>query len=695
MRIAISVLATSYLILFCSFTVRMNYSPGLVCLYYYPSIDQRRDAMPSQSYTFEDFLTRLERSPVNHMSPLYHENKQLFIHRPDMFTKAVLSVQWEKGLALLQAAYYTQPIAAETYRGLLSRMLLHNKHVNRIGGGRLVSWQAAMSVFMEAVVAHGTTLPTKLHVSTLKLLAPHKQWLSAIQVLQLGQANEQLTKPMVVEAAASCACSAAWREGLQLLLHVHQQEPTLLSGAIESLRPPGTDVLSSADNGQTALLEGPSPGPTSEQLHLLKIVNEVVSATPWEVAMKHALCHSYLTHLIASTTLPPEEKTKLLTAALAQFPWDITLKLLCAYGEPELLDDEEWNRVQLLGPPKQKRGRKKKKSQKQLSATEEAAPEDALTEELHEGNMDLVLRSAETLRDKLQLLESSPETVSALVSVLAQKMPTVEMTLTLIEKSAAWTIRSPIVVQTILEKCAEEEEGWRPASNLLLQLSQHSVRLPAEVISKIVLQLRAARQTGILVQLLQRCIIPNQYKLTEAAHVAMFEAVLAHNKAYYTLQRANRLAGKDASCVHWLTALSCATDLQAPVIEDRVVATGTGESKGAISNRPEVVRRTVEKPLSDRVLALLIHICAAADSPHGALKAMGYARTVNKTELPCSDEIRALLYCAVYDRPYEAEAIVSKAREKLNEKESKSLEKLLETIREAKITKESSKERVE
>ncbi|EPY15318.1 hypothetical protein STCU_12125 [Strigomonas culicis] len=304
-------------------------------------------------YTFEDFLKRLERSPTSHMAPLYQDHRALFVQRPDMFTKAVMSIQWEKALGLVQAAYYSQPITADTYRAVLARMLLHNRHVREHKSGTCVSWRAALHVFSEAVIAHGAALPTRMHVSALRLLAPARQWLAAIRVLQLGQANDQLTKPMLVDAAAVCANWVAWQHALQLLMHVHTHDPLLLTESIQSLRPPGTDALSEgqAPSHNALYGDGTLPGaPTAPQMHILRTLNEVVAAVPPRVALQHPLCHSFLTHLMASTSLAPDVKAQLLTAAVDRLPWAAALQMLMVYTEPNLLEDEEWEGVAQLGP---------------------------------------------------------------------------------------------------------------------------------------------------------------------------------------------------------------------------------------------------------------------------------------------------------------------------------------------------------
>ncbi|KAG5475910.1 hypothetical protein CUR178_03624 [Leishmania enriettii] len=446
-------------------------------------------------YTFADFLQRLQRSPVSHMSPLYHEHRLLFVNRPDMLSRAVLSVSWERGLSILQAAYYTQPVAAETYRVLLARMLRHNRHVSRIGAGQLVSWQAAMKVMTEAVLAHGTSLPTRVAVSTLRLLAPHRQWRTAIDVLKLNQANGQLTKPMLLDAAHACATGAAWRHALKLLMHLHQQDPPLLFGAIQSMRPPGSTALTAAASAHALLPAVRDVGaPTPAQQHILSVLNSVVGSVPYEAAMQSPLCTSYLTHLLASTTLKPELKVQRATAAMAQLPWTVALALLSDLSEPALLTDAEWTRVhstvllpfssdagkedggcgacaerQRRQPPSARRKLKRKRdvssaimlsdaagAERNDWATKEAkspsptsltspasswSPSMVAAAAVHSHEADMELATA-ALFSSMQLLHASPTTAAAMMAVMVDKLPTPAMAAAFLQSCAAHLARS-------------------------------------------------------------------------------------------------------------------------------------------------------------------------------------------------------------------------------------------------------------
>ncbi|KEG09370.1 hypothetical protein DQ04_05331000, partial [Trypanosoma grayi] len=589
--------------------------------------------MPStgSGYTFEDFLKRMERSPTSHMSPLYHEHRELFVGRPDMFTRAISSVSWEKGCALVDAAYHSQPIAVDTYRALLARMLLHNRHVQRSGAGSLVMWKAAFRTYSEAILSHGNAVPTRMTLSTLRLLAPHRQWEAAVSLLKLSQANEKLTLPMLVDAARCSATPATWPMALDFLSMVHAQAPNMLADSIQSLRPLGTSAatVSAAAN---AMLVDNSKGPTAEQRHVLSVLNDVVAAVPWKTALSNEMCVSYLTYLAASTTYPSQEKTVALTAVLRQYPWEAFKQLMM--------------RQSVVLPAVSG------------EATSPPIPEDKkLLHQQQEYKLEASPLNYPAVQESLLLLKSEPETAVPFIAAIVEKLPSAEVSASFLHETAdihrdtrvAAALRHPLVVSALLRKCAEHNE-WRLASSVMLSMSPSTI--PCDVASTLVLQMRAAKQASLVVEILQKCIVPSRTMLTQEAMEAVLLCVLAHNRAITetaSLTFPKTRNTNTTAVIHWRSALSWAVDLLQDDTEGRIVETGSAPSKGAVRHtHTKVIPRL--KPMSSRILSLLIHICVNAGSPQGALQAMGYARTVNKTELAMSDEIQALLYCMLYDR---------------------------------------------
>ncbi|RNF25890.1 uncharacterized protein Tco025E_01856 [Trypanosoma conorhini] len=621
----------------------------------------------NSGYTFEDFLKRLERSPVTHMSPLYHEHRELFVRRPDMFSRAVGSITWEKGCALLDAAYHAQPIALVTYRALLARMLLHNQYVRRRGSGNLVPWSAALRTYSEAILAHGNAVPTRMTISALRLLAPQRQWAAAVALLKLSQANEKLTIPMLVDAAGCCATPSAWQTAMALLGHVHAQAPNLLPDCIQSLRPVGTDAatVSAAANA----LISDRAGPTPEQKRVLAVLSDVVAAVPWQTAVSNEMCTSHLTHLVASTTYTTQEKTEALLSATRQLPCEAFMQLMMAHDAPALASSSGGST-----PP-----------------TPTPTPTTATVGEQPRKALELSPLNSPVVRESLQLLAKAPETAVPFLATIIGKLPSAKTATRFLSEAATMyrdtlataMLRHPLVVSALLRKCSEEAE-WRLASSVLLSMSP--IPLPCEVASALVLQMREARQPSLVVDILQKSFVPAKVALTPQAMEAALVCVLAHNRAI-SASDARRtpetLKRKQMSQVHWLSALSWATDLVQDEAEGRILQTGSAASSGAVSySPPKLVPR--QKPLSPRMLSLLIHICVGAGNPQGALHAMGYARAVDKTELAQSEAIRALLYCMMYDRPYEAEAILKEAEKKHGKEQAQYLERLLVAVQEAK-----------
>lgn len=615
--------------------------------------------MPSvaSGYTFEDFLKRLERSPTTYISPLYHEHRELFVRRPDMFSRAVSSITWEKGCAMIDAAYHSQPIAVDIYRTLLASMLLHNRHVQRSGCGILVPWSAALRAYSEAVLAHGNAIPTRMTISALRLFAPHRQWMAAISLLKLSQANKRMTLPMLVDAACCCATLKTWETAIALLGRVHIQSPDLLPASVQSLRPIGTDAETASASANALLPD--NRGPTAAQKHVLSVLNSVVASVPWKTALSNEMCVSYLTHLAASTTYTLQEKTAALTSATRLFPWKAFVQLM--------------------------------KTENTLALTNLNTATEVL--QVVEGEKDCMNNEASLLqlpvvREGLRLLASEPNTAVSFLAALVEKFPSAKAAESFLKEAvsihhnntvATGALRHPLVVGAFLRNCSQQGE-WGIASSLLLSMSPR--KLPCDIASALVLQMFDAKQASLVVKILQHCFLPAKVALTQKAMEALLACVLAHNRAV-TLAVSQRKGAMNMMKVHWLSALSWATDMLEDGVQGRVLQTGSAISTGAVSyGPPKVVPRL--KALSPRILSLLIYICVASDSPHGALCAMGYARAVSKTELAVSEEIQALLYCMMYDRPYEAEAIVKQAGRKHNRDNVKSLERLLLAIQEAK-----------
>eukprot|EP00796_Vickermania_ingenoplastis_P008656 gene8656-6083_t len=571
-------------------------------------------------YTLQDFLQRLERSPPTHMSVHYHQNRPLFLHRDDVFQKTISSLSWDRGLALVAAAYHTQPVSVGVYRALLARMVLHNRSV--AGAVRHVPWRAALGVYSEAMQTHGLKCPPPMAISALRLLAPHRKWEAAAAVVKLEQANGRLTKQMLVEAARVCACPAAWGTALQLLHHLHAQDPAFLSDAITALRPSGTDALTVENAAHSLLPETPM---APRHRHIAAVLADVTAAVPWEVALQTPLCQSYLTHLAASTALSTQEKARRLLCATAQLPWEHALRLLVDHTTPER-------------PAELAAGA----STPQLPPTAPAVVSEAL--------QSAVAPESLVPEDYLLRLGQTPATLTGLLAAVLGRLPTPVDGLNFLrhvralgrDRNAAgvsFAAGQPAVRVALLRRCADSPEGWRVAVPVLVQEAFRPT--PAPLLSQIVAQLRAARQASAAVQLLQQHIVPSQSRLEPQSMTALMECVLAHNQGTAAAPRQTGLGRVD-----WLTALSVLL-LQVPDSDSRVIRTGTGPSLGAPTSQPVPVRLAVE-----------------AGSFLGAIRVIGYARRVNRTELPFPAETTALLYCLQYRRPAEAQAILQTAETK-------------------------------
>lgn len=419
--------------------------------------------MPSlgSGFTLADFYRLLQRSALHSIPSIYHTHRLLFIHRDDVFAKTVMAISWERGKALLSTAYHTQPISVSVYRALLARMVSHNRCVLQLCRGvewmsppasaalqaragedastlRLVPWREALSVYREAMTTHGIHCPTRMTVSALRLLAPEGRttWTTALSVLKMEQLNGRLTKSMVLETARVCAVGRKWETALALLHHVHQQDPFYLSAAIQSLRPPGTNLFTMEEAAHATLpssLMGTATHatPTRTLRHRLGILAEVMSVLPPEVAQGLPVWQSFTSHLVASTTLPVALKARWLTMTLSPLQWNATVHLLQQYiGDNEwtstipdkLTEGKEWK-------GKRKRGKRERRDRitggqgvPQLKASHDGETRKEISPVGEEG-VDSSLSFRLPL-DLLYSLQDAPRTLSVLIAVLLNKCPT-------------------------------------------------------------------------------------------------------------------------------------------------------------------------------------------------------------------------------------------------------------------------------
>lgn len=434
--------------------------------YFYREVRDLSCSMASfgSGFTLVDFHRLLQRSSLSSIPSLYHAHRPLFIHRNDIFVKTVMALSWERGKTLLSAAYHTQPISVQVYRALLARMVNHNRYVlelrrdidclpapHSLGGPaasqaqaeeevstfRLVPWQDALAVYLEAIRTHGMHCPTRMTQSVLRLLSGspgNSCWRAALSVLKMEQCNDRLTKPMVLEAARACARSRKWETALSLILHIHHQDPLYLSNAIQSLRPPGSNLLTMEQAAYATFpaagrvgvdregngVSGTREATTATLRHRLGILTEVIAAIPPQVAQQLPIWHSFTTHLVASTTLPVELKTRWLTQVLAPLPWKPTILLLQQY-----MGDNEWATTSESRSKKTIKG-KKRKSQGRWESGEDGTTKKSASFLEEDNNAAASSIAASLPMDLLYSLQDAPRSLSVLLAVLLDKCATPE-----------------------------------------------------------------------------------------------------------------------------------------------------------------------------------------------------------------------------------------------------------------------------
>ena len=251
----------------------------------------------ASSYTFRDFLARLERGSIAHVRPQYYQNQALFIGRPDMLVRAAGELSYQKGAELLRAARYTQAVPVDAHRAVLAQMLKHNATRQReslamgrtpncsdangpngaeaaVGGApeaastlsadRYADWRVALELFREAHTTHGNQTPMRVYQSTLRLLGPSRQAAEAVRVLKLRQQVSDVTAPMLVDAAVCHATPERCREALRLLGIAHAAMPSyfMVSGGGDGASGEGHSLAAIGE--RSLLLAAPSsPQPTA------------------------------------------------------------------------------------------------------------------------------------------------------------------------------------------------------------------------------------------------------------------------------------------------------------------------------------------------------------------------------------------------------------------------------------------------
>ena len=233
----------------------------------------------SSVYTMADFVRRLKRSSLDHVAALYHHNRPLFEHRPDVFCHVVGQLSWDRAIVLVRTAAFVQPLPREVYVATLKSLLRGQRNAEHA-----VPWRAALGLWSMAVTDHGARMPSVATTCALRLLGPTKQWAHASMLLYRAQSLHQLTQRMVLAAVECYSTPSQWRGAFRLLEHTHRSAPQLLPEAVRSLE-------SYAKRAVSTMRHDPVKPKT---VAVLRSLQAVLPITPWEVALSNPLCVSYL-----------------------------------------------------------------------------------------------------------------------------------------------------------------------------------------------------------------------------------------------------------------------------------------------------------------------------------------------------------------------------------------------------------------
>jgi hypothetical protein len=635
------------------------------------------------SFTLRDFIARLQRSSNDQACALYHENRPLFEGRPDIFADIVLSVPWERGLALAHAARYRQNLEPVVYVALLRRIVRHNALVDRgVVAPPAASWAAAMRVFSEAFGTYGAVLPssaTALALRALRAGATRTSWVAAVGLLRLhqhskatrlgGDGDEQTrAKAMQIgrgsllaaAAAVTASCPGKWHIGLKLLARLHAEDSEILPAAVSH--------LGNVSAGASAPLLQDRPAANGLGPGLLRAAIDtiamVTAAAPWRVALGNAMCFSYLTHAAAAVCKIDASAGAFnagvegaFVRAYDRLPWTWGLRLLEHVDRNLSRNVEQVMMVRpsvvIAGPASPRRS-----GEGQLKGELVTFPSDAA-----------VARRAEVLAAlKLRGMPSTAAATGALCGIYGRAS---------VEDAVA---RSPVLCRALFGVALREGD----AAEALRHLPALNGPLSRADASRLVIRLHADKLAREVCLKVLPFLVAHRCVLTPAALQALLECCVVHNRAV-----AGEPLLSPAFPVDWRTAVSLVTQLSLPVSRDAPVTT-SGVFAIAASSGPAARtagRQLVLFPAVDhRTLSLLVSLCVEAGHPEAALRVLGASRvaatsTAAKTGRPTiafSKELEGLLFCLAYGRRREAAMIVKEAERKHGAKAGRPLRSLLQ-----------------
>lgn len=577
-------------------------------------------------YTFEDFLLRLQRSRSCDVPRLYMENQILFQNREDMLQRCIRGVSWRTATQLLGAASCKQPLAADTFRYLLARMLVHNTRIGKLAASGAnvssdpaVCWRVALRVVSEAYVHHGQSTPSRVLVSGLRLLQPSRSWRVAIKLLKFSQISEQLSAQQLLDAAGCCATPSSWELSFRLLTRLHEAKPEMLVGAITSMLP---------ENPESVYALLPQPQRSLSQQHVLDVIGGVVGSAPAKVVLNNEFCLSYLSHLLLSPVYISGQRVD---EAVQRLSWEQAMSLFVRAGFVDAF--------------------RRRRSPDQLPESSARAAGGG------------VVPAESTSLPAVVGDGSAQRHVSALLmSCVVRRMPSLNAARLFL--NSLDVDRSSLQhhsVASALLHVSVREKVWKEALELLSTISLtagSASREDSEAVALLVDQLNAVNAYAATATILVPALVPLRIKLDTPRLRLVFQHIHKYN---LSLVKDTRKKDGGHPLIPWEAALGWATLL-------------AHNPSRALSGATQHAHATPEAGVSDgKIAATLVHLCVLGGSPQGALRVMNQLRSAGHASFASEREIRALLFCMKYGRDKEAAHVVRHAASRLQPAAAKPL----------------------
>lgn len=547
-----------------------------------------------------------------------------------MLQRSVSALPWQAALTLVSTAHYHQPLSTDTFRTVLGTMLHDSRDAVATGrASKAVSWHAAVRVMSEAYIAHGNKTPSRVPLSTLRLLQPGREWVQALRTLQFAEFNDHLTIPMALDAAGCCASSSTWHLAMNLLGRVHAQDSSILLGAITSLLPANP-------NAAYALLADDSQSRSRTWSHALQIIGNVVGSLPPEIATSNEFALSYISHLCNSGDYMT---TNRLEEALGRIAWDDALTLLC---RSSAFISQDTMKLPLM------------------------TGEDEAT--ISGGSIVTPASTSGSLGDSVVDEDDSHRrrhVTSRLLACVIRRLPlsALDDVLAQFHRSGQRSVLHAHDVVAAQLVVAVRESQWERGVQLLRGMNtstpDHRERVGENAIRELVDLLILKAPPHVLATLTP--LLVNLGIAFDATRLCAVLKSLLEDHAHGPEGR--QTAGSPT--VQWVAALGWAFQLHnetsVPDLAEKLTA----------SSQPVV------PALDPKLASVLVHLCVAGGSPQSALKVINRVHEHSHVRFAHASEMKALLFCMLYGRKREAHAIVQNAAEKGDATSARSLASLL------------------